>query len=161
MKRILCAVLLAAILISAVSCSEKTVTYKDNLSPPELASLASSELTNAANIDEVDDFYIEASMGIDVSKSESHYAAIQTGGTELDEFGIFKMSDETKAEEMKKDLEAYLKDRVDNYDTRYYIEELPKFEKAEVRVFGKYAVFAVLSETDKTAFFTSIEDTLK
>jgi hypothetical protein len=161
MKKILCALLLITILLTAASCSEKSVSYKDTLSSSELAALISSDLKNASNMSEVDDFYIETTLGIDVTKADSHFVAIQTGGTELDEYGIFKMPDEIEASKMKTDLETYLKNRVDNYDTRYYIEELPKFEKAEVKAYGKYVIYAVLADTERPTIFKSAEDALK
>lgn len=161
MKKIFLSILSIIILISLVSCGSKPVNYKDTLSTSELAALTAASLTNINDMAAADDFYIEMSLGIDISKADDHYICIPVGGTILDEIGIFKASDESNINDMKSEIESYLKGRVDNFDTRYFIEELPKVESAEVKVFGKYIVYAILSDAEKSTFFNSIEANLK
>ena len=43
----------------------------------------------------------------------------------------------------------------------YIAAEHPKMEDAEVRVFGNYVVYTILTKQDKTAVFKAVEELLK
>ena len=161
MKKILSGLLVLAVCVFGLaSCGGGEVEYTDALSAAELAGMVNPALRNASDMSEVDDFYVETSMGIDLSKAAQYLVFIQVGGDELDETGIFKAEEESGTDALKAEIEAYLKNKVDTYDTRYYASELPKFEKAEVRVFGKYVVYAALADSDRDAYFTEVETAL-
>lgn len=162
MKKILCLILCTVCIFSFASCnSDSTASYKDNLSASELAELTKSSLENPDNMEQCTDLYIDLTIGFDRSEYESYYISVPVAGLTIDEIGILKVSDESEVEKVKTDVEAYLKNKAENFDTRYETEEQPKVNNAEVKVFGKYIVYAVLSESGKTAFFNSVETNLK
>ena len=42
----------------------------------------------------------------------------------------------------------------------YLVEEYPKLRDAEYKVFGRYVVYGILSEADKTALFEAVSTAL-
>ena len=81
---------------------------------------------------------------------------------DLDEIGVWKAG-EADVRSVAVFLQARLAERFENnaayYDT-YMPEETPKLRDAEVRVYGSYAVWAVLSPEAKSACFRAAEKAL-
>ena len=78
----------------------------------------------------------------------------------IDELGILHGSSDEEAREIYWRAEAYLTDLQENqsaFIASYAPEELPKLEHAEARRMGRYVIYAILSEEDKTAAFSAIE----
>jgi hypothetical protein len=82
--------------------------------------------------------------------------------TNINEFGVFKAND-GQAAALKTLCESYLSLKMDRWVAQAdYIEsEHPKMENAEVRVYGNYVVYTILTKSDKTAAFTAIDGLLK
>jgi hypothetical protein len=84
---------------------------------------------------------------------------IRADRNNIDEFGIYRMGD-GDVREMATLLEGYLSRSLEQnrdwYDS-YIPAETPKLRRAEVRVFGDYAVYAILSDSDRKHFFERIE----
>lgn len=81
----------------------------------------------------------------------------------INEIGIFHSPTEEKAREIYEDCKEYLNDLREEKSTfiaSYAAEELPKLERAEVRRFGNYTVYAILSDDDRTLVFDTIEQAL-
>ena len=68
------------------------------------------------------------------------------------EYQELKKLTEEYLETMKNDQHAFI--------ASYAPEELPKLERAEVRVFGNYVAYAILSDEDRTLFFDTVEKKL-
>ena len=105
MKKRIVALLLALITVLAfASCGEKSpVTdettvedVKDVVTPdiPHFATLLEGALSNASKLTAVEDDYVEAMMEIDLTNVEAYTVRIQTMGTAIDQYGIFKAADE-------------------------------------------------------------------
>ena len=81
----------------------------------------------------------------------------------MDEFGIFHVTD-GNAEDLETELEDYLEESYEQnkdwYDS-YMPEETPKLRDAQVKVFGNYVVYVILSEADCEAAFEAVEKALK
>ncbi|MBQ5772489.1 MAG: DUF4358 domain-containing protein, partial [Clostridia bacterium] len=93
----------------------------------------------------------------------SYTLCFATDGNNLDEIGIYQVSD-GNADAMKDVLEKYLDDSLAQNQTWYesYIpKEVPKLRDAEVKVFGNYVVFAICSKEDRAAVFSAVADLLK
>lgn len=83
-------------------------------------------------------------------------------GNNLDEIGIWKTTGEKPRQAAAFLADSLLERYRENEDfyQSYLPEELPKLRDAEVRVYGNYAVYAVLSPEKKKAFFQFLEETL-
>lgn len=85
-----------------------------------------------------------------------------SNGNNLDEIGVWKATGEKprQAATFVADslLERYLEN--ESFYQSYIPEELPKLRDAEVRVYGNYVVYAVLSPERKKAFFQFLEKAL-
>ena len=85
----------------------------------------------------------------------------QTSGIGIDEYGIFKMNDAESAEAMRTAVESYLATARATFNENYAPNERPKIDASEVKVFGNYVIYAVLSDAEKDAAFTALETALK
>lgn len=84
-------------------------------------------------------------------------------GGSLDEFGIWRAEGDD-VREMASLLGDYLKRNYEDnraYYDSYLPQETPKLRDAEVRVFGNYAVYAVLEPEKRELFFRTVEQELK
>ena len=160
MKRIFSLLALVALLCSLSAC--RKATYSD-LIPSErlgaelLEALDADGDYLAAEDDALADYFTVPDFVTD------HAVYFRSDRNNLDEFGIFHAED-GRAEEMAALLSNYL-DRsfADNrawYDS-YIPAETPKLRDAEVRTYGNYAVYAILSREDRTRAFEALESALK
>ena len=160
MKRFF-AYILAALLLPALSACAK-VSYRDDLSSQEIADRitdalqAEGEYVNAAP-DALDDYFqIPATV-------RDHTVLFHANRNNLDEFGIFHVSDAEK-KEMQALLVGYLSESLTAnrawYDS-YIPQETPKLRDAEARIFGNYVVYAILSPSDRAHFFDIIQTILE
>ena len=126
-----------------------------------------SELCNTVR-DHWDGFLLDSSSLLadyfTLPEGIREHALLYRGETDsLDEIGFFKV-DKGNANALAVQLReeylfpSYEKNRT-FYDS-YMPNETPKLKNAEVRVFGNYVVYAILSETDKTTLFRLLEKKL-
>ena len=82
----------------------------------------------------------------------------------LDEVGVFHVTDGASAASLASLLhDAYLRpsyERNRDWYNSYMPHETPKLRDAEVRVFGNYVAYAILSPASRAAFFSAIEAAL-
>ena len=74
------------------------------------------------------------------------------------------MQGERNARELAEECRDYLKEKYEDenaFIASYAPEELPKLKDAEVKVFGNYVVYAILSESDRATLFANVEEMLK
>lgn len=134
---------------------------KNDVPVAELAALVDPAIGADGNLSEAPATYIQGMMGMDVSAYEEYVVKINAYGTNIDEYGIFKGSDEAQAKEIADAVEAYLQMRNDTWMTEYMPEEYPKMEAAEFKTVGCYVMYAILSDDAKAAGFAAFEDALK
>lgn len=161
MKKILCfALALMLLALPLTACSKK---YADDVSVGDLSDavfeVLSGELSDYSTADKG---YLDDYMTIPDYVTE-YTVRFSTAGNNLDEFGIFHVTDGS-AEDLETELEDYLEESYEQnkdwYDS-YMPEETPKLRDAQVKVFGNYVVYAILSEADCTAAFEAVEKALK
>ena len=156
MKKRIFAVLSAFFLLLP-SCGEQT--YRSDLSAVDLCRKCAEELEieNAA-FEGREAFPEENRPGLAPDISVCYSAS----GDNLDEIGIWKATGE-KPRQVATFLAGSLLERYEESEAFYqsYIpEEVPKLTDAEVRVYGDYVVYAVLSAERKKAFFRLVEKAL-
>ncbi len=161
MKKCLSFCLLVLVLLSAVSCRQKE--YSNHIDTDGLSDAAILALPKDTAYTEADDDYLDIYLPEDDDFIREHTVCYATDGNKLDEFGIFHVS----AENIKT-AEAYLKQYLTEsytqnqafYDS-YIPQETPKLKNAEVRTFGNYVTYAILSDQNRETFFATMENTLK
>ena len=159
MKRIILTLLAITLLLSLLSCGNKS--YTDDVKTSSLGELAVTAIGNkddysVAESGYLDDYFVLPDY---VTESEIRFA---TEGKNLDEIGVFHVTN-GKVKDMETLLKGYLSKSYENnrdwYDS-YIPEETPKLRDAEVKVFGNYAVYAICSDADRDKVFDSIEQAL-
>lgn len=156
------AILMLLCVVSVLTACQKE-EFKNDIAPKEIAdALREKTPTESAWIGEDQHFIEEYVDFSDYVKERQVYYAQNTN--DLDEFGIFLV--EKGQEKAVRSLlsQGYLQKRYNEnrewYDS-YMPTETPKLRDAEVRVYGNYVAYAILSPERRTAFFTEFEKLLK
>ena len=139
------------------SCSGPT--YRSDLSVEELAKSCAKNLSLSEIAFEKDEGFANEELPVCDPELSVCYS---TDGNNLDEFGVWKTRGE-KPRQVATFLSNSLWKRYQESESFYqsYIpEEIPKLRDAEVRVYGDYVAYAVLSPQQKKAFFQFLEKTL-
>ena len=161
MKKILCfALALMLLALPLTACSQK---YADDVSVGDLSDAVFEALSGELpDYSTAEKGYLDDYMTIPDYVTE-YTVRFSTAGNNLDEFGIFHVTD-GNAEDLEGKLEDYLEESYEQnkdwYDS-YMPEETPKLRDAQVKVFGNYVVYVILSEADCTAAFEAVEKALK
>ena len=160
MKKIICAILaLFALLLPLTSCQKQA--YVNNVSASALANTIAASLSGGQSYRAVAQGYLDDDLRIPDYVSE-YTVLISEEGNDIDELGVFRVTD-GNAKAMKKALEDFLaasyKKNADWYDS-YIPAETPKLRDAEVRIFGNYAVYAILSTNNQEAAWAAAEKLL-
>ena len=82
---------------------------------------------------------------------------------DIGEFGILHATDPKACRELEALCREYLetlREEKSAFIASYAPEELPKLEQAEVRAFGSYVTYAILSEEERELFFDTVEKRL-
>lgn len=160
MKQIFCFFLLTALLLSLCACAD--TLYSDQLSAETLGRdlltvLNAEDGYRLAEEDALSDYFEIPDYVTD------HAVYFRSDRNNLDEFGIFRVQD-GRAREMSSLLSDYLDRSLQEnrawYDS-YIPAETPKLRDAEVRTFGNYAVYGILSGEDRARLFGALEDALR
>ena len=154
----LLSLLLAVVLLSA--CGAGAARVRDDVPVDELAEKLLSGLSASEDLAKMNDSYLAGMMGLDLSKFEGSAVYISAMGTNIDEFGVFKVADGFSADEAAAQIEQYLQMRRDTFMKEYTPEEKPKLEKAQVKTLGSYVIYGILSETERKAAFGTFETEL-
>lgn len=104
--------------------------------------------------------YVKGYFKKDAAELGEYAIRINTMGTNIDEFGIFKAGT-LSVSDLKALVESYLKLRQDSWMDEYMPDEKPKMMNAEVKVQGDYVMYCILSDTEKTTAFKTFTDALK
>ncbi|MBQ7173196.1 MAG: DUF4358 domain-containing protein [Clostridia bacterium] len=148
--------LVAASLLVFAACKE---SYRNDLTPYELADHLETEGVGGLlrQMDDQVGFYGELQI-------DSPFALrLAEDGSNLDEFAVFSCENETQAKALAKRLNDYLKERYEK-DRDWYLsyipEELPKLQRAEVKTFGNYVAYAILSQNERNRAFDLLHQKL-
>ncbi|HHT54190.1 MAG TPA: DUF4358 domain-containing protein [Clostridiales bacterium] len=152
--------LILAVILFA-SCGKK-VSYRDDLTAKEVIDKIEATVPLDDGYYSVDsdylDFYFEGADAL----IDSYEIRIANTSTNINQFGVFKVKD-GQAEAMQALCRGYLSLKMERWvlQADYIAAEHPKMEDAEVRIFGNYVVYTILTKQDKTAVFKAVEELLK
>ena len=104
------------------------------------------------------EFYFEGADAI----VDEYTIQMSATSTNINQFGIFRVKD-GEAENMKAICESYIETSKARWvaQANYIASEHPKMEGAEIRVFGNYVVYTMLTTADKATAFATVEELLK
>lgn len=154
----ICLLSLALPLAACRNGSGNPHTYASDLTATELADAVSPDLSedfftaDAAHLSD----YVPLPRAV-----PSLCVRITVAGDRIDEYGVLQA--EGDAAEWASTIRSYLAASYEQnrafYDS-YIPTETPKLRDAEVRIFGDYVVWAILSEGEKAALFDRAEAVL-
>jgi hypothetical protein len=143
------------------SCGEKT-SYKNDVPASTVCDAAEACIPTADGYYSADSDYLGFYFdGADVL-IEEYGIRFARSSTNINEFGVFKVKD-GQAAAMETLCKSYLELKLDRWVAQAdYIEsEYPKMRDAEVKVYGNYVVYAILTKSDRASVFSAIESLLK
>lgn len=160
MKRYWILVLVLATLLSA--CAKKEKDYVDDLPCSEIADTVEEQIPVDFGYETFGGehlrYYFE-----DTKVHDDACLRYTVRSEDIGEFGIFHAPDEESRKELERLCEEYLKilrEEKTAFIESYAPEEVPKLERAEVRSFGNYVAYAILSDDDRELFFETVEKKL-
>lgn len=151
MKKILVLTLVLTVLLTC--CSRNRVPiYRNDLTTAEIADRIASDLPDSDSLSDYSDEDIAFYLGVPADFADEQSVLVQTSTVSIDEFGVFKVKEDSQAEELEKLLENYLDSSLEG--KREWLEgynptELDKLEDAEIRRYGQYVVYLILDKADR------------
>ena len=152
--------LTCAVLLS--SCGAKN-TYRNDVPCSDLIAALEKQMSTNGGYAHYEKAELQLLFGDDISLATDCSVSYSLLSGNIDEFGIFRTDNEKSAIELAEECLDYIEEKYENenaFIASYAPEELPKLEDAEVKTFGNYVAFAILSDSDRSAFFSKIEEML-
>ena len=142
-----------------VSCAKDTINL--NIPLVDISAAVNKVLSNADKLSSIDTSLLVGIADLNVDIIEDYVIMMQTKGTEIDQYGLFKVKEENVAE-LKKTLETYIEILNKNQaDFNYLPTETIKLKEAEVFVNGTYVFYSIMSAEDKIAFINTYNDVIQ
>lgn len=156
MKKALALLLLFSALAALAACGG--TSYRTDVKAGDLIQTAETALGDGVTYRTALNSYLKSYFETPDYVTESVIRFAEDGNN-VNEFGIFLVKD-GNAKAMSALLRGYLDDYYAQFGTNYKQEEIPKLRDAEVRVYGNYAVYAILTGSDRETFFDAVRDAL-
>ena len=145
--------------------------YRDDLTSAQVMDQIKTAIPSEEGYRQVSEGYISASMWgenytILLDNTTDHCIIVsEKSDVNIDEVGVFHVTDSTKVETLKAIVETYVEGQTLRFRDlliSYNPDELPKLDEATVIVCGNYIYYSILSEarteTAKTAFENAVKD---
>ena len=149
-----CGVLLCA-------CSHKE--YASDIGCRELCYLVINDMKGDKEYAEYGDEFLRYELGENAQGAKDICIVYSVGVEDIDELGIFFAEDEDEVKDIAKDCKAYIEDMQEHkraFISSYASNELPKLDKAEVRIYGNYVVYSILNRNEAENIYNKIEERL-
>ncbi len=162
MKKITSLFVTALILFSFGSCNSKRISYSDEYPCDELSEKALDSFDSQTSYTTADEMFLTDYFKTPSYVTDSVIRFASDSGN-LNEIGIFHTTD-GNATPMADLLKAYLLqsyERNHAWYASYIPAETPKLRDAEIRIYGNYVVYAILSKDSKNLLFRSLDDQLR
>ncbi len=162
MKRSLFFALAIALCISLFSCGAKK-EYADDIPCSELLDTAEEQIPIDLGYESFGGDHIKYYFE-DTELDDDRSLRYSVASEDINEMGIFHAPDERSVKELKEITQRYLDGLLEEkgaFIGSYAPKELEKLENAEVRTFGNYVAYAILSDDDRELFFETVETELK
>lgn len=151
-------VLCMTALLALCACDGEKINTE--VAPADIANAIVNEMGSADAMTALDESYITGRMEIDLSNCAEYDVRLSTASINVNEFGVFKAKDVDHVEALDADVQAYLAMRLETWMDEYLPEEKPKVENAQVRTFGPYVIYTILSESDSKIAIDTMSEML-
>ena len=161
--RILSLTLALLLTVSLIACG-KTVNYRDDISVDDLSATVSALIPAEGGYDMSGEDFLKYYFDFEHDHAIDGYAiASSSASSNVNEYGILHVNDAEQVSAVAELAEVYLSNQRDFLSTflnTYNAEEMAKLEQMQVRVFGNYIVFTILSEADTETVMNALADKL-
>lgn len=152
---------LLIIFLFLCSCSHSD--YSDSESCSSLAEAVKNTWGDELEFAEYGEDYLEYLFDDDPYHDD--FSMLYSVRTEnIDELGIFHAPDAGSAKELFEEAREYIEDMKEDqraFIASYAPEELPKLDRASVKIFGNYVVYVIASPERIDSALSAIEEKLK
>ena len=161
MKKLMIALLSLSLLVS-FGCRQRP-QYRDDV----LCTTITTEVCDELSREEVFLSFGEEHMRVSFENTDRYAdkSLVYSEASEnIDEIGVFRAEREEDVEELRRLCEQYvtsLREDMRAFVESYAPREAAKLDRAEVKVFGRYVVYTVLSDQDRTEAYEEIEELLR
>ena len=163
-KRIM-SLVLALLLTRPLAACGKTVSYRDDVSVDELSAAVQALIPVEGGYDMSGEDFLKYYFDFDHDHTIDGYAIASSAiSSDVNEYGILHVNDPAQVETVAELAQVYLsnqRDFLSSFLNTYNAAELAKLEVMQVKVFGNYVVYVILSEADCEASFDAVEKALK
>ncbi|MBQ8850622.1 MAG: DUF4358 domain-containing protein [Clostridia bacterium] len=162
MKKILCFAIILSFALSLCACSKKG-EYRDDVPCSELLDSAEEQIPVDMGYESFDGDHIKYNFE-DTELDDDHALRYSTASENINEIGVFHAPDEASRDGLAELTERYLDGLLEEkgeFIASYAPKELEKLRSAEVKTFGNYVAYAILSEDDREVFFDTVEKMLR
>ena len=159
-KRLLAALLLLCLCLSLSACGAK---YKDDVPIDKIVNIIDAYI-GGSDLAEMNSGYLSGAMHMDPSIFAKYTVKLNAQGVNIDEYGIFRAPDAKSVDSVKDEIEDYLMFYRESKTTgikQYMPEEMPKLEKAEVKVYGIYVLYVIAADDVRENIYKDVEHLLK
>lgn len=157
-KTVIVSVCALMLLVLLSACGGAKV--RDDVPVSELSAAVDSAIGNEGDLVSAPESYLSSLMELDFSALPEYVVKINSRGVNIDEYGIFKAAEGQSASDLEAIVNGYLQRRVETWMPEYMPEEFPKLENAQVKTVGNYVMYVILSDSQKTAAVTALENGL-
>ena len=149
--------------LTLLLCACGRPVYADGLACETVSEAVTEAVSSNGGWQAVDDDYFR--FHFPEAEGFDDHCVIRSVRTEdIDEVGIFHAESVEDAELLIRLCDAYLSRMQEEeraFIASYAPEELTKLDAAEVRLFGRYVVYTVLSPSDRETVFSAIKGLLR
>lgn len=117
-----------------------------------------SAASGLSGLIEVDANYIANMLKLGEGDYAECKVMLSNTGTSIDEYGVFRGSDEEQAKAIETALNDYLQFRLSVWMEEYLPEELPKLQNAKVTAEGCYVMYAIVSDSVRAQVDSAFAD---
>lgn len=160
---------LLTVILSVASCTSAEKTYKTDVSVEVLSKNAESVIRlensgdRALTFKKIGDLAVSTLTGIGDLLDDPDcmdYTFRNTGGYSADEYGIIRFKTAEAAQNAKTAVRKYLDSKAADTTQRSYYSDSGKFDESEIRVYGVYLVYSILTKSNRTALFSELDTLL-
>lgn len=162
MKKIICFALILSATLALIACSRKG-EYRNDISCSELLDEAEAQIPVDMGYESLGKDHIKYNFG-NTELDDDHAFRHSVASEDINEIGIFHAPDGEARDELQELTENYLRGLLEEkgaFIASYAPKELEKLENAEVKTFGNYVAYAVLSKDERILFFDTVEKLLR
>lgn len=158
MKKIIALTLSLLFCLSLIGCGGN---YVDNVTSSEITDILEKSVpTDGGYVEAESDF-----ITFNLKDTESLFLdckiilAVESGSN-ANEIGVFRAKDKKAAKKISETCNDYLVKKAEHWNYDYNPSENVKIENSDVKVFGTYVVYTVLTPSDSELAFVAVENLL-